>query len=498
MNEKNTQYFSDEQKKEFAGLLKLGLAECRDFTDETLQEMIKDGFLSVNELPNNIKGNLMNRCIIPADFTCFEPAEQLELLLCDVWYGLDDPKLGSQLKAEAYSADEMVLLLRHHPGVERYCAGWDWKKTASASSESWYKLLNRHCSYAQYCPEDVWKNFTSAERFSLASSQPGLAEKLELDTLPAEMRDVILRNNPELAGYFTFAENNPPGKLFFSRFLDNCNEQEAAEVGNFLANLLPDMSPEEGFEMADGGEGLLGIFPQSRGKVLEAQIRRFLLEKNISEIALNVYWRLLPQPLFFPRDNTEARIMQKHKSKIVQACFEDKPLSRVDVLLTEEFQTLRRDIRCLVLRKALPPELREFAVYALTENGANADLINEAKEVFSFKENDEEFSSKALDLLEAIVKDDIETVKKLVPETTIPYLSADEALDIFYVLPGAEGQIFFDECINDVLRAYLITELLAKKQTNDVVALLNILLQTYWRSDAKFLGIEYDTFATQE
>lgn len=225
MKNKKIQILTAEQKKEFAELLKNGKAECRDFSDDILSEIVNTNDFDIREFPGKVKAELMFRDLVPADFSILDASHQLGLLLCDRCYDVNDELTASQLKWKEFSANDLVHLLKYRPGLYRHYPEWDWSMTASADKDAWYEVLERHHYYIQYCPDKVFSSFTDDEKFDIAISNPAAVTKLDLNTLPQEERDILLRVSPELVGHFKFDADNPPVKLILDGRVESCRQK---------------------------------------------------------------------------------------------------------------------------------------------------------------------------------------------------------------------------------------------------------------------------------
>ncbi len=460
----------------YVELLKEGKVKSCDFTTENLKMLLSHEEVNVEDFPLSVKKDLMLKQLIPADFRSLDASGQLELLLCDKWYG-SDSEISAQLAWDEFSPDELVSVVKYHPGYQRYCPADIWKKVADAGKKVWLTCLVRHHSFAEYCPERVWKSFTVQERFHLVLAKPGFAGKLDVSDFSRDMCDILLRRHPELAGHFDLEK---PGELFFFGNLDNCSKKESELVANFLIELL-DIPFAEGFEMASDGGGLLGIYSCHRGELLKMQIKEFLQDNDISNLALDIDWKELPQPLFKPADNLEVQILKHCKGGIVQACFEDEKLSRPDVLWTAEFANLRNDIGYLVLMKALPEEFHSSALAGAFAEDCSCFLISQMENVFKFRNQPSERGKYEQLLLDAVNEREWTIANSLAESVQLQSLTLEEAESLRRRLPEKMMQKFFDKALSPVLRAYLLTEL-AESDTGNNGKLINILLTPFWKN----------------
>ena len=468
---------------QYVELLKEGKVKCCDFTVDTLKMLLSLEGVDVEEFPLSVKKDLMLKQLIPADFRILDAAGQLELLLRDEWYG-SDSEISAQLAWDEFSPDELLAVVTYNPGFLRYCPAYIRHKVAEAGKESWLECLMRHHSFAEYCPERIWESFTAKECFWLVFAKPGFAEKVNPASFSTKNCDEVLRKHPELAGHFDL-EN--PGELFFCGNLDNCSKKESELVAKFLVELL-DIPYEEGYKMAADGGGLLGVYSRCRGELLKMQIKEFLQENDISELALDVDWQELPQPLFKPADNLEVQILKHCKGGIVQACFEDEKLSRPDVLWTDEFANLRDDIASLVLMKVLPEELRPLALAGAYENDCSLLLISQMETVFKFRNQPSERGKYEQLLLDAVNEREWAIADSLAENVQLQSLTLEEAESLRRRLPEKMMQKFFDKALSPVLRAYLLTELSESEGSGNQVGLINILLAPFWKA------LDDDTF----
>ena len=480
---KNKKFRTLDNAAQYIELLKEEKVKCCDFSAETLKKLLSLDGVDVEDFPLSVKKDLMLKQLIPADFRSLDAAGQLELLLCDKWYG-SDSEISAQLKWDEFSPDELVSVVKHHPGFQRYCPVNIWEKVSEAGKNVWLACLTRHHSFAEYCPERIWESFTVKERFHLILAKPGFAGKLDVSDFSRDMCDILLRRHPELAGYFDLEK---PGKLFFCGNLDNCSKKESEQVANFLVELL-DIPFAEGFEMAADGGGLLGIYSCHRGELLKMQIKEFLQNNDISELALDIDWKELPQPLFKPVDNLEVQILKHCKGGIVQACLEDEILSRPDVLWTSEFANLHYDIGCLVLMKALPEEFHASALAGAYEEDCSILHISQMENVFKFKNQPSERGKYEQLLLDAVNEREWNIVKSLAESVQLQSLTVKEADNLRRRLPEKMMQKFFDKALSPVLRAYLLTELSESEGSGNQVGLINILLAPFWKA------LDDDTF----
>lgn len=332
------------------------------------------------------------------------------------------------------------------------------------------------------------------EKCRLALSDPGLARHLELNTLPADRREILLRKKPSLAGHFVFEKNDPPGTLSLEHFLDNCSDEEIRAAASYLCGLFPDLSYEEAARMADEGAGCLGVFPRERGIELTTQINRALTEKGISTAALEALWRPLPLPLFAPVDNLEARILDNCTGKIVEACMEDEVLSRPDILCHNAFALLRQDVQDLVLMKAVPPEMRQAAVGLLIDEDASYILIEHVRAACRFGTLPAEHSKYEKILLEAVAEKEFKVVEALTEAVCFGFLSVEEVIRLYRMLPEKLAQKVFDRSILPLQRGYLLAELTELAPASETVAIVNMLLQVFWRPERDPHEDEFVTF----
>ena len=496
-NKEKKQFFSREQIKNFIDLLKYQKAECRDFTDETLSVMVQDEDFRLEDFAVRVRMELTRRCLIPADFTAFSAEEQLELLLNDIWYGLDDVTLAGQLKWDEFSPDAILALIKYHPGLFRHCPAW--RNVREADPLLWSALIQRHAGYVLYCPAAVFKQLPPEELFKIALRTPGIAHKLPLNKLPQKMIDVLLREHPSLASEFDFTddifEEAPAGRLMLI-----CNQElfflpELDAVNAFLGKLLADFSREEGESILNSSCGHLGIFTCSRGNLLKDQIEQFLAEQGIAPEVLQVQFQPVNFPIFSPRGNIEAAIMEHHIGRIVQYSLEEEKLQRIDILTIENYFSLRRDIRCLVLMKALPENKRSNALFAMKLDKVPPAILEQAKTAFSFGQNPPERSTHENMLMEAALNGELTSIRDLAETVRFSFLTKQEALKIAGSLPEKAVQYLFNRSIPPMLRAYLITELTNGDATSQEVDLVNVLLQPYWHSEDGFAADNFGSFS---
>lgn len=366
-------------------------------------------------------------------------------------------------------------------------------KNKKISPQDWITLLEQHHSYIKKCPGEIIARFDADETGRLACAQPVLATQLNLNSLSKEQQDKLLQKHPALAVFFTFTQNDPPGKLVLSHFLDNCNEEEIKIAAPFLANLFPFLTLEETTQMADEGDGLLGVFTQTKGVALQTQINSFLKEKKISPAALEALWKPMQLPLFKPVDNLEIQILEKHTGKITEACMEEEKLSRPDIIWHQAFADLPQEVEDLILLKAASPALRQKALEKMMEEDAPFIMIEHLKAVCSFApqphSKHEEF------LLEAVDDKEFKVVDALAGVVSFNFLSVDEVIHIFRTLPDKLAQKFFDKAIPPLLRAYLLTELSGPDHTPETVKIVNMLLRTVLQNNSAFPDEEYISFS---
>lgn len=481
-NEKMQLWLQSEGEK-YLELLKRGQVECRDFSGETLKQLLALKENYVDDFPASVKGELMYRKLIPADFRSLELPELLKMLIQDEWYGLTSKEIGEQLQSRwrEFSPDMLLRIIKHHPTIFHSWPDWEWNCTESGSTAAWGYLLERHHGFIAHCPVKVLAAFTPEERCKLALSSPGLAAHLDLDLLPSEMRDLLLRKKPELAGHFTFAPDDPPGKLIVDSYLDNCNAEESKIAGKFLAGLFPELTEEEAVKMADAGEGMLGVFTRQRGELLQKEINDFLQANKISVLALEARWNPLETPLFVPVDNLEAQILEGATWRIIQGCLDGEKLSRSDILRTGSFCHLKEELRALVLMKAILPELRLQAIGELTAEDAPGNLIEELKAACALGNGPAAYNNYEKILLDAAAEKDFKIVKALSGTVCFQFLAVDEVLKIYRDLPEKTVQKFFDLSLSPLLRGYLLAELSEGESTSEKIDVINMLLEIFRR-----------------
>ena len=485
-NKENKQFFSREQIKFFIDLLKNQKAECRDFTDETLTAMMADKDFRLDDLPVQVRMELTGRRLIHADFTVFSAKEQLELLLNDIWYGLDDVTLAKQLKWDEFSPDALAALIKYHPGLPHNYQGWDWAKLKQADPLLWSSLLQRHAGFAKHCSPAVFKQLPTEELFKLAMANAGIAFKLPLNKLPQKMIDVLLREHPILTAHLDFEEDDPPGRLRLSCDQELLRQTEPDDICQFLQNLLTGLSAKEAQSILSSDIGHLGVFTSSRGELLKAQIEQFLAKQGFAPEALQVHFLPLKLSLFAACGNLEAMIEEHNIGRIVQYCLEEEKLQRVDIFSTENYFSLRRDIRCLILMKALPENQQSNALLSMTLDQVPPSIIAQAKAAFSFGKNPPGRSRYEIMLMEAALDGALTIIRDLAGTVTFSFLTKQEALKIAERLPEKAVQYLFNRSITPMLRAHLLTELTAGKATSEEVDLVNILLKPYWCSEDAF------------
>ena len=494
LQNKTMQCWLQNEGRKYLELLKEGKVECRDFDEELLKSLLELNGGNADDFPVSVKGELMYRELIPADLRILAPRELQKLLVRDAWYNLSTAEISRQTasKWKLFSADTLLRIIKHHPGIFLHWENWDWSCTENASKEAWLYLLKCHHSFFPYCPEKTRASFTSEDRYQLALCNPGLAVHLNLADLSSNLRDVLLRERPELAGCFPFEKADPPVKLYLTRFMDNCHPKEAKQAGEFLAKLLPDLPPAEAAEMAGNGEGTLGVFPRSRAELLKVQINSFLEENNINDYMLRVKRKELPLPLFAPADNLEYRIQAGFTSKIVEACMEEEKLSRTDILLTENFQRLRDEVQDLVLMKALSPELRRKAVAELIEDDGAFVTVEHWRAACTFGEKPIEHDKYEKLFLEAVYEGNFKAEAAMTQFLSFNFLSVEEALEISGTLPENLAQRFFDRCVPPLLRAYLLTKLSESEHTREKGKVINMLLQIFWHPERAYSSLFCD------
>ena len=476
--------------KKYFEFLKNGMIECRDLTGETLSEVILFAGDEISQLSVTVRAELMYRKLIPLDLKGLDIEQQLKLLLRDEWYGFTPDEIGELLKDiwKNFTPDMLLKLLRYHPTAFKQWPDWDWSAVADGTPEAWCFLLKRHYYYADHCPEEIWKRFSFEERCDLAAASPGLVTRLDLQSLPSQMQDAFLYENPLLAGCFNFAQDDPPGVLSLHFNYEMCYKKEVSATAEFLKKLLP---YTYGHGMSAYNQ--LGIFSRTRGEVLQKEISSFLKKNHIPEISIYAEWNARPLPLVVPVDNLEARILLQ-SSRIVEACMEEEKLSRIDMLLTIEFETMRMDWVCLVLYKALSPELRRKAAAAMEKNGFSAEIIELVKSADLCGENRTRAKEEE-QLLCALKAKDLSALNAAADRVYINALSVDEALKICRMLKASGVKKFFNRFLHPALRARLITELTEQESRREHIELVNILLRPYFR---EYLYEDFETFLADD
>ena len=483
MKKETIQQHLEENSSKYIELLKNGKIRYSDFTSENLRELLGSGSIDPDTFPASLRGELMYRDLLSLDFKGLDIHTQLKLLLRDKWYGLRPEDIGEMLKDtwKAFSPDMLIRILKYHCTIYQNWPDWDWSAVDGAGTEAWCDLLSRHHCFADRCPEKIWKSFSPEESFDIAFNSPGLAARLDLNSLPLALQDLLLLERPELAGYFLVDGNEPPEKLFLRWDWENCYEKEYEAVLEFLNDLLPHLEESNDWQ----GEGFMGVFSGIRCDLFKTQFDDFL-EKNY--IPPTGVW-LVREPLkaaVVPVNNLEAQILAHHPS-LVGACMEEETLSRIDILLTPQFETLRQDMSSLVLLKAVSPELRRETLAALIEKGASENIIGLVKDACEFGK---EFkcSAETEKLIQAVEDRKFDAFRNLKENVKADYMSVDKAREIFRNCDKTTVKNFFSHAITPMLRAYLITEL-DKEYSDERGALINIPLQTYWQeySDDSFV-----------
>ena len=446
MSPKGFLHFIELNAVKYADLLKNGIVKCRDFTDDTIVNILKNSGVDAKEFPPEIRAELICRKFIPPDSS---------------W--------------ESFSPDMLINILNVYPHAFENWHNWSWKSVSGAGSKAWCELLKNHPLYAKFCPQQVFDNLSFEERSNLASDAPILADRLNLNSLPFELQDELLFTNPELAGFFDFSENDPPGKLRMHIKHEECYTKETEAVDDLLTDLLPHLPRLS--EITYQSQAVLGIFSQTRGKLLEMQIMDFLEKNYIPLSAISVAWNIIPQPVR-PVSSLENLILSG-SCQLIQSCMDGETLSRPDVLLTPEFAMLRKDIICLILKKAVSCELLKEALAILSQRRTSPELLALFKSARDF-EKTQKRSAKEQSLINAVKSGEINIFRDLDGKTKVSCLSAEEALEIFSTCKSNAARNFFNNAITPMLRAFLIAELDKMTPDTEKNGLINRLLKPYW------------------